>query len=379
MTAQLRVGIVGAGQVGGLGDGLGSEENSHAGGYSRIEECELVSIADIDSERLEQFGKQWGIPPEHRYSKASEMYARENLDVISVTTPPMYHHHPVIEAADAGVKVILVEKPLAISVEWGRKMVEACELAGSRLITGHTRRFLPPFKKIKKMIDEGLIGEVRTIETSGSRPLLANGTHTVDYAFYWTDAEPRRVSGFLSHEPSPGPPPPGFTGYWTYENYLDSKTPESPGPPLADPGGAGMIVCDGGIVIFVNCIATRWQQESATMIAGTEGRIRYVESTGIWQYGPLLKRSAKNRGTHYDWEDIPDMPKEVDQRDYFYGSVLEAVTCHLEDRESVSTGRDGLKTLEVLTAIHISHKTGAMVRLPLVEGLDQHEIRSSEQ
>ena len=140
-----------------------------------------------------------------------------------------------------------------------------------------------------------------------------------------------------------------------------------------------MIVCDGGIVIFVNCIATRWQQESATMIAGTEGRIRYVESTGIWQYGPLLKRSAKNRGTQYDWEDIPDMPKEVDQRDYFYGSVLEAVTCHLEDRESVSTGRDGLKTLEVLTAIHISHKTGAMVRLPLVEGLDQHEIRSSEQ
>ncbi len=140
-----------------------------------------------------------------------------------------------------------------------------------------------------------------------------------------------------------------------------------------------MIVCDGGIVIFVNCIATRWQQESATMIAGTEGRIRYVESTGIWQYGPLLKRSAKNRGTHYDWEDIPDMPKEVDQRDYFYGSVLEAVTCHLEDRESVSTGRDGLKTLEVLTAIHISHKTGAMVRLPLVEGLDQLDIRSSEQ
>lgn len=71
------------------------------------------------------------------------------------------------------------------------------------------------------------------------------------------------------------------------------------------------------------------------------------------------------------------MPAEVNRDDYYYGAALESVRCFLEDRESIGTGRDGLRTLEVITAMHISHKTGAMVPLPLAEGLDQVEIRST--
>ena len=159
MSAKVKVGIVGAGAIG----GLGKRYNSHAGGYVRIEECEPVAIADIDGERPHQFGDEWEIASEHRYDTARQMYEKANLDVVSVTTHNLFHHQPVIEAAEAGIKVIMVEKPLAISVEWGRKMVEACERAGSRLITEHTRRFLPPFKKLKKMIKDGMIGEVRTV------------------------------------------------------------------------------------------------------------------------------------------------------------------------------------------------------------------------
>ena len=97
-----------------------------------IEQLDAVvfAVADVDAERLQQFGEQWGIAPEHRYSTAAQMFAEASLDVVSVTTPPIHHHHPVIEAAEGGVKVILVEKPLAMSVEWGRKMVEACDRAG---------------------------------------------------------------------------------------------------------------------------------------------------------------------------------------------------------------------------------------------------------
>mgnify|MGYP000886498569 CR=1 FL=1 len=345
MTDKVRVGIVGAGGVG----GLGKRYNSHAGGYTRIEECDLISIADINEERLHQFGDEWGIAPQHRYNTAVEMYEKANLDVVSVTTHNLYHHGPVIEAAEAGIKVIMVEKPLAISVELGRKMVEACDRSGSRLITEHTRRFLPHFKKIKKMIDDGMIGEVRTIDTTGARPLLHNGTHTVDYAFYWTDAAPKLVAGYLSDEP------------------------------VADPGGGGMVMCEGGVVVFINCIATREESEGSTMIAGTKGRIHYNEIRGLWEYGPLVETPGKGYGASYIWEQIPDMPPEVSLDDYFYSAALESVHCFLEDRESVGTGRDGLKTLEVITALHISHKTGSMVPLPLGEGLDQVEIRSTGQ
>jgi predicted dehydrogenase len=155
------------------------------------------------------------------------MYEDADLDIVSVTTHNFHHHEPVIEASEAGVQVILVEKPLAISVELGRKMVDVCERNGCRLIVDHTRRFLPHYRKLKKMVDEGAVGDVKTITYSGARPLLHNGTHTVDYAFYFTPAQPRWVSGFLNDEP------------------------------VADPGGGGMIICDGGVVIFINCIATR--------------------------------------------------------------------------------------------------------------------------
>ena len=343
MASKVRVGIVGAGGIG----GLGKRYNSHAGGYTRIDECELVAIADINNERLQQFGQEWDITPEHRYSTAVEMYEKANLDVVSVTTHNLYHHQPVIDAADAGVKVIMVEKPIAISVEWARKMVDACDKSSSYLITEHTRRFVPHFRKIKKMITDGVVGEVRTIETSGARPLLHNGTHTVDYAFYWADSDPKLVSGFLSDEP------------------------------VADPGGGGMIVCENGVVIFVNCIATRGEYDGVTIIAGTRGRIQFTPTRYIWDYAPLLDAPGKGYGTTYDWKEIPDMPKEFSDDDYFYSAALESVRCFIEDRESVSTGRDGLRALEVITAIHVSHRTGSMVPMPLGEGLDQIEIRST--
>jgi len=138
-----------------------------------------------------------------------------------------------------------------------------------------------------------------------------------------------------------------------------------------------MIICENDVVIFVNCIATRRESESTTTIAGTEGRIQFTELRGIWQYAPLVESSGVSYGATYEWEDIPDMPVDLDLDDYFYSASLESVRCFIEDRESVGTGRDGLKALEVITAMHISHRTGAMVPLPLGEGLDQVEIRST--
>ena len=336
----LRVGIVGAGSVG----GLGGRENSHAGGYSRCPEADLVAVADIDFQRLQQFGDEWEIPVNHRYNTAQAMYENANLDIVSVTTHNFHHHQPVIEAAEASVKIILVEKPLAVSVELGRKMVEACETRGSRLLVDHTRRFLPHYRKLKRMVNEGAVGEIKTITYSGARPLLHNGTHTVDYAFYFTDAEPQWFSGFLNQEP------------------------------VSDPGGGGMVVCEDGVVVFINCIPTRRESLSDTVIAGTQGQIRFCESRGIWEYGPLADASDMY-GTRYDFSPIPDMPQTFELDDYFYSATREAVDCLLEDREGVSTGRDGLKALEVIIAIHISHKTKTQVRLPLEEGLDQVFIR----
>ncbi len=339
---KVRVGIVGAGPIG----GLGRRPHSHAAGYRRCADADLVAVADINPRRLQQFGDEWEIAPEHRYSTAVDMYEKAGLDVVSVTTHNLYHHQPVIEAAEAGIKVIMVEKPLAISVAWGREMVAACERSGSRLITEHTRRFLPHYRRLKRMLDDGAVGQIKTIKYEGCRPLLHNGTHTVDYAFYFTAAEPQLVSGYLNTEN------------------------------VVDPGGAGLIACSDGVVIMIDCIAERREHLGYTAIAGAAGRVHFCERRGVWEYGPLVE-ADEGYGARYNFQPIPDMPAEFRLDDYFYAAARESVDCLLEDRESVSTGRDGLKTLEVITAIHISHKIGAQVRLPLAPGLDELEIRST--
>jgi len=115
--AKVRVGIVGAGPIG----GLGGRPFSHAAGYRRCDDAELVAIADIDPQRLQQFGDEWEIEPEHRYPTAVDMYEKARLDVVDVTTNPPYHHHPVIEAAQAGIKVVMVENPPATNLLYGLK------------------------------------------------------------------------------------------------------------------------------------------------------------------------------------------------------------------------------------------------------------------
>lgn len=340
--AKLKVGIVGAGPIG----GLGKRSTSHANAFRHCEDAELVAVADINPARLQQFGDEWEIAPEQRYNSDQAMYAGAKLDVVVVSTHNLHHHSPVIAAAEAGIKAILVEKPLAISVEWGRKMIEACDRHGSHLLVNHTRRFLPYYHHLKKMIDEGAIGDVKTIVKDDCRPLLHNGTHTVDNAFYFTSATPRLVSGYLNDEP------------------------------VADPGGGGTIVCDGGVVIYINCVAERREYLGYTAISGSAGRINFYDNRGIWEYGPLVP-STEGYGTRYDFHPIPEMPATFETDNLFYWVARDTLDCLKEDRESVSSGREALKTLEAITAMHISHKTGAHVRLPLAEGLDNVEIRST--
>lgn len=341
--ARVRVGIVGAGPIG----GLGRRTDSHAGAYRRCEDADLVAIAEINPQRLRQFGEEWDIAPEHRYTSAQAMYQQANLDIVSVATHNLHHHGPVIEAAEAGIKVIMVEKPMAISVELGRKMIEACDRAGSRLIVEHSRRFLPIYRKLKGMVDEGAVGRLKTINIEGCRPLLHNGTHAVDLALYFTPSTPIRVSGYLNDEAH------------------------------ADPGGGGMIVCEGGPVIFINCVAERREWMDNAVLAGTGGRLQFSERRGIWEYGPLLDAAGEPYGAGYDFHPIPDMPLGFEREGYFYWAARESIDCLREDRESISSGRDGLKTLEVITAMHIAHKTGTQVPLPLAPGLDHVEIRST--
>ena len=116
-----------------IGGGLGG---SHGYAYARAQEYELVAVCDINPEVFDRFyGRaeiaRGGIG---EYADYREMFAKENLDVVSVATPDHLHVDPVCDASDAGIRGILCEKPLATTLADADCIVETIERNGTHLV-----------------------------------------------------------------------------------------------------------------------------------------------------------------------------------------------------------------------------------------------------
>jgi predicted dehydrogenase len=150
-------------------------------------DCELVAAADIKEENLEAFCDEYGIAG--RYLDHQEMLAQAELDVVSVCVWPHLHAQIVIDAAQAGVRAIHCEKPMAVT--WGdaKRMAAACEETGVQLTFNHQRRFGKEFRKAKELLDSGAIGELIRLESFTSN-LYDWGTHWFDMMFFYNDDIP---------------------------------------------------------------------------------------------------------------------------------------------------------------------------------------------
>lgn len=139
--------------------------------------------------------------PELRiYSNHKEMLEKESpLDIVTVGVSDHRHADIVVDAANAGVKGIFCEKPLATTLEDTDRMVEACEKNGVVLSVDHTRRFLPIWRYCKEQIvDKGEIGEIQYIisRLHGPRSMMwRNGTHNIDVMLWFAGSKPRWVMG----------------------------------------------------------------------------------------------------------------------------------------------------------------------------------------
>lgn len=186
--AKLRVGIIGCGrprhEAGATGYGM---SHAHVRGYKASPDVEIVALADIRLENALAFQQEHG--GERIYTDYREMLAKENLDIVSVCTWPHLHAPMVIAAAEAGVRAIHCEKPMAPTWGEARRMAEACAARGVQLTINHQRRFGEPFRKAKALLDEGAIGPLARIEANCDN-LFDWGTHWFDMMFFFNGETP---------------------------------------------------------------------------------------------------------------------------------------------------------------------------------------------
>ena len=174
-----RAGVIGHTGRGNYGHGLDVA-------FVGLPNVRLVAVADADDEgRAEAMGRTGA---ERAYADYRDMLAQENLDLVAIGPRWLDQHEAMtIAAAEAGVKAIYAEKPMAPSLEVADRMLAACDRHGVKIAYAHQNRAYPGPALVREYIAAGKLGRLRVIRAFGKQDrrgggmdLLVLGTHLLD-------------------------------------------------------------------------------------------------------------------------------------------------------------------------------------------------------
>lgn len=147
MIRKAKVAVIGAGFMGSM----------HASIFASDPRAELVAVVDRDTARAQAVAD--GLGKNVRvYGSHETLLAAEELDLVSICTPDHLHLEPALAIAGKGIN-LFIEKPIASTLEDGRKIVEACKAANVKLGVGYLLRFDPRYYKARDLIETGRIGK----------------------------------------------------------------------------------------------------------------------------------------------------------------------------------------------------------------------------
>ncbi len=140
--------------VGVIGTGFWGENQVRVFRQSRI--ADLVAICDTDKKRAKEIGTKYGVP---WFSDLTKFLRVPNMEAVTVCTPTQTHLKVGLLAIEAG-KNLLVEKPMTGEERSADRLVNSARKAGVKLLVGFIERFNPGVRAVKKMLTEGVVGDV---------------------------------------------------------------------------------------------------------------------------------------------------------------------------------------------------------------------------
>lgn len=135
--------------------GCGKVAHLHAKAIQNLPNATLVGVWSRSINSAKNFADQYKV---QFYTEIEKLVKEQKVDLVIVCTPHPFHLEPVLKAAAAGAN-ILVEKPLASTLEDSDKIIEACKNAGVKLGVISQRRWYEPVKRVKDAIEAGKIGK----------------------------------------------------------------------------------------------------------------------------------------------------------------------------------------------------------------------------
>ena len=191
---KINVGVIGVGAMG----------YNHARVYYRLEEANLVAVSDVSERTLNKVCEKYDAKG---YSDYEDLLKDPEIEVVSVCVPTTHHHDVVMKAIEYG-KHVLVEKPIAFSLEEAEEMIGAAKEKGVILGTGHVERFNPAVQKAKELIENDVIGDVVSASAKRVGPFpprikdvgvcIDLAIHDLDVMYYLFNEDVEQVYGTMS-------------------------------------------------------------------------------------------------------------------------------------------------------------------------------------
>ncbi|MGX4584144.1 Gfo/Idh/MocA family protein [Paenibacillus chitinolyticus] len=359
MSQKYRIGIIGCG---------GIANGKHLPSLAKLPNVELVAFCDIVIERAEKAKEQYGSGDACVYQDYRELLKDSSLDIVHVCTPNDSHADITIDALEAG-KHVMCEKPMAKTSVDARRMVDAAKRTGKKLTIGYNNRFRSDSQYLKKLCEDGELGEVyfakahairrRAVPTwgvfldeekQGGGPLIDIGTHALDLTLWMMDNyKPKVVLGTSYHKLS------------HRANAANAWGPWDPAKFTVEDSAFGMITMENGATIILEsswALNTLEVDEAKCTLSGTEGgadmkdglRINGEKNSRLYTQNIELSSGgvAFYEGAS---ENAPDLEMRM---------WIDAIE---NDKDPVVTPEQALVVSEILEAIYESAKTGKAVYL----------------
>lgn len=335
----------------------------HMRAIHQAEGMELVAVCELDEARAREASEPY--PGIAIFSDFTRMLAEMRPDVVALAVPNVAHAPMTIQAAEAGVRGICCEKPIATNLADARAMADACARHGAQLIINHQRRMLPSLIRMRALIQEGAIGDVYLLRGSCSGDMLTDGTHLVDALLHLAgDAPVRWVFGSVYRDPPPEGEERGG-GYYRTGGYRYGHVVES--------GAMATWEFASGLRAEILCGGLKFPERPYNdyEVLGSRGR--------LWRVGDQAEPGVLIQTCDTDgWQPIGGMQPQEERGAMTASYTLLARNLRAGGEDHPLAITRAMQGMEILMAIFESARRRSRIELPLQQDRFPLEIMIEE-
>ncbi|WP_100330457.1 Gfo/Idh/MocA family protein [Bacillus xiapuensis] len=339
---KLKVGVIGCGSI---------AQHRHLPEYSFNQHVELVAVCDSNEERATKAAEKYGVKA---YTSYEKLLQSGEVDAVSVCTSNDLHAPISIAALQAGVHV-LCEKPMATSKEEAEAMIEAAKQSGKKLMIAHNQRFVKSHQKARQLIEDGEIGKIYSFRTAfghgGPEDWSVEGkdgwffqkekafigamgdlgVHKTDLLRYLLGEEITEVGAFIET---------------SAKDFSD-----------VDDNAVCILKTESGII---GTLAASWayvsKEDNSTIIYGEKAILRLEDDPAY----SLVVQYATGEVVNYQLGKIQSNAADGQNNSHVVEQFVDSI---LHDKEPPVTGKEGMKSLQVILAALASQETKQIVSL----------------